>query len=709
VGLDGAPNTGDIGEGDGKPTSGVGTAFPGEPNIDKTDVSEADQIGLTNVQYLAAGAINFSQTADITFWAEFMIPGSFVDPSLIGTGEYDLFVSSGLFPLNAGQIERISFAVVMGNAVRCPGNADFTGAKDDALKKRRYAQQAYNEDYQFAQAPLEPTVYSVGTTNANGRPQVTLYWDEASEQSVDRFLAGVTGGSGRDFEGYRIYRSTDPAFLDAQKITDAYGNPAPWLKPIAQFDLVDEFFGDSAAAPFNGISFYMGDNNGIQHTWTDTSVQAGQKYYYAVRAYDQGYRPFTISPAESNLKISIDPVTGKVKDFGKSVVIVVPEAPVAGYLPPNVSAIKPISGTATGSIGYKVVDPTKVQDNATYRITFDDTVHAGRAGDPDTVKTKWYTLVNLKDQTRPDTVLAKRRPTPTGLDLPVVQGVQLVFNNDRRYGLDTSRSRYSRSNMWKVELRGWREGSVVGKQYPNDYRIVFGSMGIDTSTAYDLDGGGFIVPAIPVNFKVLKASENNARMKFAFFEKDDVGGVGKFSGQIDPAFRDYILILEPNERDTLKLSWSVIADFDSVRTIYVAGDTISLVTYKSFGKRDAFEFTTTAQRVDQKLAATSLNKIKVVPNPYVGAASWEERNPFPTGRGPRAIHFTHLPQRCTIRIYSISGELISTIEHDSQLLDGTAEWNVLTKDALQVAYGVYIYHVEAPGVGEKVGKFAIIK
>ncbi|MBM2845831.1 MAG: hypothetical protein HW407_1143, partial [Bacteroidetes bacterium] len=51
VGLDGAPETGDVGEGDGKPTSGVGTPFPGEPNIDKTDVSEADQIGLTNVQY----------------------------------------------------------------------------------------------------------------------------------------------------------------------------------------------------------------------------------------------------------------------------------------------------------------------------------------------------------------------------------------------------------------------------------------------------------------------------------------------------------------------------------------------------------------------------------------------------------------------------------------------------------------------------------
>ncbi|MEK6565944.1 MAG: hypothetical protein AABZ41_04480, partial [Bacteroidota bacterium] len=66
VGLDGAPNTNDIGEGDGKPTSGAGTPFPGEPHIDKTDIKEADQIGVTNVQYNRAGSINFGTTADIT-------------------------------------------------------------------------------------------------------------------------------------------------------------------------------------------------------------------------------------------------------------------------------------------------------------------------------------------------------------------------------------------------------------------------------------------------------------------------------------------------------------------------------------------------------------------------------------------------------------------------------------------------------------------
>jgi hypothetical protein len=34
---------------------------------------------------------------------------------------------------------------------------------------------------------------------------------------------------------------------------------------------------------------------------------------------------------------------------------------------------------------------------------------------------------------------------------------------------------------------------------------------------------------------------------------------------------------------------------------------------------------------------------------------------------------------------------------------------MLTKDNLEISYGIYLYHVEAPGVGEKVGKFAVIK
>ncbi|MDW7680390.1 MAG: hypothetical protein SCK70_07475, partial [bacterium] len=139
------------------------------------------------------------------------------------------------------------------------------------------------------------------------------------------------------------------------------------------------------------------------------------------------------------------------------------------------------------------------------------------------------------------------------------------------------------------------------------------------------------------------------------------------------------------------------------------GDTAYLVVKKPFLSNVIYEFTTEAARIDLQRAKNDLDRIKVVPNPYVAAAIWEGRNFFTTGRGQRSIHFNHLPRECTIRIFTVSGELVDVIEHNSLMDDGSAEWDVLTRDKLTLSYGVYIYHVDAPGVGQKIGKFAIIK
>ena len=74
-GLDGKRNTGDEGEGDGKPTSGAGTDFPGEPSIDKTDVSETDLIGITSAFQIQDGIINFNTAPDRGLWDILMYPG----------------------------------------------------------------------------------------------------------------------------------------------------------------------------------------------------------------------------------------------------------------------------------------------------------------------------------------------------------------------------------------------------------------------------------------------------------------------------------------------------------------------------------------------------------------------------------------------------------------------------------------------------------
>src|SRR5690606_28043462 len=113
-----------------------------------------------------------------------------------------------------------------------------------------------------------------------------------------------------------------------------------------------------------------------------------------------------------------------------------------------------------------------------------------------------------------------------------------------------------------------------------------------------------------------------------------------------------------------------------------------------------------------------LARIRVVPNPYVATNQFEEQNPFSTGRGPRQIRFINLPPNCTLRIFSVNGRQIRELYKNdgsndgltaSDLMDGTIEWDLMSEDGLTVSYGVYLYHVDAPGLGEKTGTFAIIK
>ena len=56
----------------------------------------------------------------------------------------------------------------------------------------------------------------------------------------------------------------------------------------------------------------------------------------------------------------------------------------------------------------------------------------------------------------------------------------------------------------------------------------------------------------------------------------------------------------------------------------------------------------------------------------------------------------------------MNGTLVDKLDHDTPIENGTERWDVLSKEGLDISYGVYIYHIDAPGIGQKIGKFAII-
>ena len=108
---------------------------------------------------------------------------------------------------------------------------------------------------------------------------------------------------------------------------------------------------------------------------------------------------------------------------------------------------------------------------------------------------------------------------------------------------------------------------------------------------------------------------------------------------------------------------------------------------------DVYSFTTTASSIDIDQAKDELDNIAVVPNPYIVAASWEPRHQYQSGRGPRKIDFINLPNVCTIKIFTLSGYLVTTIQHNDVFENGTESWNMLSRDNLEISYGVYLYHL----------------
>jgi hypothetical protein len=105
-------------------------------------------------------------------------------------------------------------------------------------------------------------------------------------------------------------------------------------------------------------------------------------------------------------------------------------------------------------------------------------------------------------------------------------------------------------------------------------------------------------------------------------------------------------------------------------------------------------------RVASSPAEDVLN-VRVFPNPF------REVSGFPSTADANSIVWNNLPARATIRIYTSSGELVRTIEHDNPA-SGQAVWNQLSDARQRTAPGMYFWTVEAEA-GVARGTVVIIK
>ena len=783
-------------EGNGKPDADY-AAGVAEPNYEMSDNSESDQLGLTS--FTAAAYPGILLDNDESVWLQ-TLPGNFSD---IGqTVDLTFLYATAYFELpplgDPNNQRKFAIALVMGEDYQ------------DLLRNAKTMQKIYDADYNFAKPPEKPIVSAVA-----GDHRVTLYWDKRAEELTRDPIYG------HDLEGYMIFRSTDAGFTESYVITNAYGNKT-FDKPIAQFDKKNTLIGPHPIG-LDGLQMNMGSDTGLQYTWTDTSVQNGQTYYYAVCSYDQGYDtdfyergiskipnllPLTPSVCSKRIRTN---VLGEVIALDMNTVRAVPNAPAAGYIAPNkVSTlvtnptIRHPQGTGTGYIEVVPLDPMKIRDQAEYQILFDDTTFA-KSENPHTTfsvldgkiqtmrfkadtiavplnhKNLFKSSMAVKDPASgrllerfKDYLLNESAGTITALAGGGMQrGVEYeisyqyfpVFASDYLAGEDanpffdgqkivvmddplapdTAKTSLSRA--------GWLTASNL-KLAAEKYKIPYDANrkvcnfdgavslyiagGVKTPVPYDYQVVVFDKQMTksynnkPANFLVFNATTGDS-VKFVFQDVDPLGVLSNqdaivplinMAGKIRGTWQ--VKFWAPE--DSLILDIKTTTWMDSLGIPHIqrdtvvvgripraiapqAGDVYHLAIRKPFTKQDVFAFTAHAPYIDKQKAGSdsSLNRIAVVPNPYVVTAEWEPQHVFKSGRGERKIDFIHLPAQCTIKIFTVRGYLVATIEHDSLIDDGSASWNLLSKDGMEIAYGVYIFHVDAPGIGSKIGKFGVIK
>jgi hypothetical protein len=132
-----------------------------------------------------------------------------------------------------------------------------------------------------------------------------------------------------------------------------------------------------------------------------------------------------------------------------------------------------------------------------------------------------------------------------------------------------------------------------------------------------------------------------------------------------------------------------------------------------------------ASEIEENAIAEGLNVI-VFPNPYRADGKYREygfegvdyidynldliKQAGLLDDRTRSLHFINLPHKCTIRIYTIDGDLIRKINHDvpANFPQASHErWDLVTRNMQAVVSGIYYYTIESE-YGNQVGKFVVI-
>ncbi len=616
------------------------------------------------------------------------------DSTDISPADKRFLQSTGPFTLAPNEIATVTIGAIA--ATRAPGVGD--EMVYNLAVASRAAQAAYDNNWIAPEPPPSPNL-----TALPGDGRVTLVWDDFPEDAADRFFPLAPSLASpfyvqRDFQGYKVYRSRT-------------GQPNSWTL-LAQYDKADGLlFEDTTVV--ESLRTRARDR-GLAYAFIDSSnLRLGFPYYYAVTAFDLNYVGGDSSRAPDTLSL----------ESGMMPVRAVPRTQAGNYSPPGAAAMK-VAGhdRLRMSVAPLPLVPEAVKDE-TYRLEFLEPAYDPAGQQPmyryfvldssgDTVVPVDRFAVNITTTT--DTVSA----VPTIFDWVVTD----VRERATQQGvvIDTTRSWLPTAQLTvklKMDLvpnQFFQNVKVVTGSYPeaslavpdmasnrgiwayrgSDYRIVWQSRGSAlTAEVWDIQNKR------PVEFKPYFRQTNPS--------PDTANGWAFRSARA--AVDTFVAASGLEKTIAMAICGSYFTFSTSVTQAPAPGDTW-LVYSRLLAPAPCFAAYDVEFKPARFLGEVGKLDVKAVPNPYIVRNEWERHRDF------RKLKFINLPDRCTIRIYNLAGDLIRTIEHQSTRPDigslpnqfgGDEDWDLLNSSQQKPAPGVYIFHVDSD-VGSQVGKFMLV-
>jgi hypothetical protein len=519
---------------------------------------------------------------------------------------------------------------------------------------------------------------------------------------------------------------------DPEIITDGYGTPM-FKKPIYQCDIVDDRYGFTDFGLVNGTGYNLGTESGINHIFIDNTVQNGRTYYYAVVAYDYGAPDIGpgISPSENNAVIELDDFE-QIRSIGKNVAIVEPHQYASGYIPPTV-VTEESDLLGSGTISPFIRAQGSILDGHKYFVTFGvDTISTVSGYD----KGFQYVTNEIFVHDETDSSFIRYQE-----DTSKYIGTNLFYRDSSNYWTLNPNSLVSTDVFDGIQIEidpdveipefsysksGWITGNGIMRVTPSEsegikmpwkYQIVFTDsdsayVGVASSgtvrdeTGSSIGSDKIMQPAL--SFYVQNTSFVDSLGQYDIMDVaiHDVNG----NDSLD-IYEDRIFVGAPAGSRWRGTAFVIDFQLTTESTFPKPGDVYQLDWNRPFFETDTLRFTIeTNDSLDQVDLKNGMDDIKVVPNPYVMTNMMEGAvtNPFLNQR--RRLLFTHIPADCVIKIFTVSGVFVDEILVNNTPENGTIHWDMQTRENLEIAAGMYIYHVESNQTGDsKLGKFAVIK